>query len=83
MRAIGEELWGTEQLFQVKDLRKAWKDSEDGPLPQLKNKNQKTGVWTPVAQVFVTSFQKPLFLSNLDSKNSNYMKSIEFFFSNN
>lgn len=49
-------------------------------LPPLKKETKETGVWTPfVAQVFVTDFQKPLFLSNLDSKTDKYMKSMEIF----
>lgn len=34
MRAVGEELWEIEQLFQVKD----WEDSEDAHPLQLKKK---------------------------------------------
>lgn len=41
MRAVGEELWEIEQLFQVKD----WEDSEDAHPLQLKKKNM--GGWTP------------------------------------
>lgn len=77
MRAIGEEL---NNCFKSRIWGRLERTVKVAHPPQLKTKPPKyRRLNSFCCQVFVTGFQKPLFLSDLDSKTGNYMKSMEIF----